>query len=304
MKNLFLFLALLLLHSACSAHENVALRGKATLSNRALDSTAAANNAIDGNRNSNFYAGSCASSILQTAPWWKVDLLESYTISQIVIVNRGDCCGERINDLEVYVDRQKVATIIAMNAGEIFIYNFNTTVDGREVTLMLPGDNRLLTVCEVEVYGHPTVTRQNVALKGKASQSSLFDYRSIASNAIDGNPDSTWESGACSCTTDMMDPWWKLDLLETHKVFSVNVTNRGDGAFRQLNGAVIHVGDSPDNMGVNNPRCAHISSIPAGETAEFQCGSGMDGRYVTINIPGETRILSMCEVEVFGYVLN
>lgn len=51
-----------------------------------------------------------------------------------------------------------------------------------------------------------------------------------------------------------LNPWWRLDLGKTHKVFSVNVTNRGDGFPERLNGAEIRIGDSLDNNGNNNPR--------------------------------------------------
>lgn len=50
-------------------------------------------------------------------------------------------------------------------------------------------------------------------------------------------------------------------------------------------------------------RCAVITSIPAGGIQEFQC-NGMDGRYVNVVIPGREEYLSLCEVEVYGSVLD
>ncbi|XP_041649949.1 fucolectin-4-like [Cheilinus undulatus] len=305
MMNLSLFLALLLLHSAYSAYsayENVALRGKATQSYRASHSFGAAYNAIDGNRNTDFNAGSCTFSSEQVRPWWKVDLLESYIVTSITITNRGDCCAEGLNGLEIYVGQTKVASIARIGAGESFTHVSDERVEGREVKLVLPGNNRILVLCEVEVYGYRAPTGENLALKGKATQSSLYDFQSIAYNAIDGNTGNRWAYGSCTATTNMMNPWWRLDLVKTHRVFSVKVTNRVEVPER-LNGAEIHIGDSLDNHGINNPRCAVISSIPAGQTAKFQC-NGMDGRYVTINIPGRVEILTLCEVEVYGSVLD
>ena len=46
-------------------------------------------------------------------------------------------------------------------------------------------------------------------------------------------------------------------------------------------------------------RCAVIKSIPAGQTMTFTC-NGMEGRYVTVVIPGQKKVLTLCEVEVFG----
>ena len=42
-----------------------------------------------------------------------------------------------------------------------------------------------------------------------------------------------------------------------------------------------------------------IASIPAGATYTYKC-SGMEGRYVSIVIPGNKKILTLVEVEVYG----
>ena len=46
-------------------------------------------------------------------------------------------------------------------------------------------------------------------------------------------------------------------------------------------------------------RCAIITSIAAGDTQTFQC-NGMEGRFVNIVIPGKLKILTLCEVQVYG----
>lgn len=48
-------------------------------------------------------------------------------------------------------------------------------------------------------------------------------------------------------------------------------------------------------------RCAVISTIPSGATANFSCGA-IEGRYVIIHIPGDLKTLTLCEVEVYGYL--
>lgn len=47
-------------------------------------------------------------------------------------------------------------------------------------------------------------------------------------------------------------------------------------------------------------RCAVISTIPSGGTANFLCGA-MEGRYVIVHIPGDEKTLNLCEVEVYKY---
>lgn len=93
---------------------------------------------------------------------------------------------------------------------------------------------------------------ENLAVQGKASQSSLYSFGS-AYNAIDGNHDSKWEDGSCSHTDNNLSPWWRLDLGKTHKVFSVKIANR-DALPERLDGAEIRIGDSLANNGNNNTR--------------------------------------------------
>uniref|UniRef100_A0A8C1LIT8 Fucolectin tachylectin-4 pentraxin-1 domain-containing protein n=1 Tax=Cyprinus carpio TaxID=7962 RepID=A0A8C1LIT8_CYPCA len=82
----------------------------------------------------------------------------------------------------------------------------------------------------------------------------------------------------------MTDPWWRVDLLNEYNVYRVAITNRDDYA---LNGAVIRVGNFPNNVYT---------------TANFSC-KGIEGRYVIVHIPGELKTLTLCEVEVYGYLL-
>ncbi|KAL0966850.1 hypothetical protein UPYG_G00300930 [Umbra pygmaea] len=144
----------------------------------------------------------------------------------------------------------------------------------------------------------------NVARNGTATQSSEYldddDDNNIrkASNAIDGNYQS------CSSTKKEINPWWRVDLLKWYRVSSVsiNVNSGEDGTFNMIDGAEIRIGNSLENNATNNPRCVFISRIPEGMTQTFPCYE-MQGQYVSIHIPGENKILRLCEVEVYG-ILN
>ncbi|KAL3064826.1 hypothetical protein OYC64_000955 [Pagothenia borchgrevinki] len=274
-------LPLLLLLGTCSAYtyQNVALRGKASQSDRYPDHYGDANKAIDGNRDSNYFHGSCTGTAVMTNPWWRVDLLESYIVTSIIITNRADCCAERLDGAEVHIGNSlqdngaanPVAGVIShIPAGGSFTMTFTEPVEGLYVTVVIPGLKKILTLCEVEVYGYRAPTGANLALQGKASQSSLQYFQGLAYNAIDGNR---------------------------------AITNTLDNGATRLNGAEIRIGDSLENNGNSNPRCAAISSIPAGFTETFEC-NGMDGRYVTIVIPGRNEYLVFCEVEVYGSRLD
>ncbi|XP_054903035.1 uncharacterized protein LOC129370845 [Poeciliopsis prolifica] len=307
---------LLLLLPVCSVYtyQNVALRGKATQSSQykgePWNAFVGASNAIDGNLNADLTKGSCTHTDAENNPWWRVDLLDVYIVTQVIITNRGDCCAEHLNGVEVRIGNslrqdgtanRLVATISTIAAGSSHAINFTERVEGRYVTIIAPGVKRVVNLCEVEVYGYRAPTEENVAVYGKASQSTVFPG-AIAYNAIDGNREGRFDLGSCSATNNDFSPWWRLDLERTHKVFNVNITNRVEFPTR-INGAEIRIGDSLDNNGNNNPRCAVISTIAPGFTETFQC-NGMDGRYINVVIPGRQEYLTLCEVEVYASRLD
>uniref|UniRef100_A0A3P9Q8E9 Si:ch211-215k15.4 n=1 Tax=Poecilia reticulata TaxID=8081 RepID=A0A3P9Q8E9_POERE len=140
-------------------------------------------------------------------------------------------------------------------------------------------------------------SKENVAVYGKASQSTVYPG-AFAYYAIDGYREGRFSQGSCSATNNDFNPWWRLDLGRTHKVFNINITNRVEYPTR-IDGAEIRIGDSLDNNGNNNPRCAVISTIAPGFTDTFQC-NGMDGRYINVVISGRNEFLTLCEVEVYS----
>uniref|UniRef100_A0A8C2H0A5 Fucolectin tachylectin-4 pentraxin-1 domain-containing protein n=1 Tax=Cyprinus carpio TaxID=7962 RepID=A0A8C2H0A5_CYPCA len=138
---------------------------------------------------------------------------------------------------------------------------------------------------------------RNLATGRTVTQSSTF-YDWSAQRAIDFNPGFTNSWSACSSTDFQNNPWWRVDLGYVYRVRRVVITNRLDCCPDRINGAEIRIGNSLENNGNNNPRCTVISSIPAGVSATFTCNN-MEGRYVNLFIPEDSRMLTLCEVEVY-----
>jgi hypothetical protein len=65
--------------------------------------TTGAMEAIDGNTDGSFFAGSVTSTNRDTNAWWQVDLGASKAVGSIVIWNRTDCCSSRLNDYWVFL---------------------------------------------------------------------------------------------------------------------------------------------------------------------------------------------------------
>ncbi|XP_034001800.1 fucolectin-4-like [Trematomus bernacchii] len=309
MMKLSVFLLMLLMETcSASTYQNVALRGKATQSDSYVH-IGAAFSAIDGNHETDFYSGSCSHTDGESNPWWRVDLLEPYIVTSVIIANREDRDPQRILGAQVHIGNslvdngarnRVVGTISTIEA--LTTLTFTHRVEGRYVTVRIPGNGKIVSLCEVEVYGYHAPTGENLAIQGKAAQS-LLHGSANADRAIDGSRASKFNDGSCSHTAHELNPWWRLALPKTHKVFSVKITNLYEVPQR-LNEAEIRIGDSLVNNGAANPRFAVITSIPAGETVEFKVSNGMDGRYVYIGVPGRKEFLTLCEVEVFGSALD
>ncbi|XP_039456012.1 uncharacterized protein LOC116319484 [Oreochromis aureus] len=291
--------------SPCQLLYNLALKQKAVQSSTS-GSVGIAGKAVDGNRDANYQSGSCTLTNVESDPWWRVDLVNVYTIGTVMITNRQDL-ENGLDGAEIWIGNSttisdpesiRCAVISHISKGQAFYFPCNS-MKGRYVTVFLPGSAKVLSLCEVEVYyGYPL---PNVALKGEATQSSTLSV-ATASKAIDGRRNSFYSNGFCSHTAeDETNPWWRVDLQRSFTVTAVKVTNRGDCCAERLDGAEIRIGNSLENNGNNNPRCASISHINAGKTYTYQCdGGSMEGRFVNVFLPGQKKTLTLCEVEVYA----
>jgi hypothetical protein len=93
----------------------------------------------------------------------------------------------------------------------------------RYVRLELPGNDKFLSLAEVEIYKGNT----NIALKGEASQSSTA-FGGEARFAIDGNKDGDFDKKSTTHTEQSNNPWWELDLKTPQKLDRITVWNRTD----------------------------------------------------------------------------
>ena len=86
------------LHDSFADLSNIAL-GKQAWQSSTLDHIyiPTADKAVDGNSASNFTYQSCTHTNEQYHPWWAVDLGAKNLVSEVVITNRGDCCGKKNN---------------------------------------------------------------------------------------------------------------------------------------------------------------------------------------------------------------
>ncbi len=123
--------------------------------------------AIDGNTDGNFFHGSVTHTNADANAWWQVDLGTSAAINSVVLWNRTDCCGTRLNDYWVFVSN---TPFLVSDTPATLQFRANTFVShqtaapnpsasinvggasGRYVRIQLSGANNL-SLAEVQVFG-------------------------------------------------------------------------------------------------------------------------------------------------------
>uniref|UniRef100_A0A4W3GJL9 Fucolectin tachylectin-4 pentraxin-1 domain-containing protein n=1 Tax=Callorhinchus milii TaxID=7868 RepID=A0A4W3GJL9_CALMI len=140
--------------------ENIALKGTATQSS-IRDFLGDAGNAIDGNRDSDYYHGSCSKTNKDLTPWWRVDLHEKHWVFHVTITNKITY-PERLNGAEIHVGNSLenngnsntiCATVSFIPGGNSTIYHCGRGTQGRYINIVIPGYRGQLSLCEVEVHG-------------------------------------------------------------------------------------------------------------------------------------------------------
>ncbi|KAL7990236.1 hypothetical protein Chor_010590 [Crotalus horridus] len=129
-----------------------------------------ASKAVDGNCSGRWIGqNTCTHTKRERGPWWYVDLGSRYAISSVVVKNRADCCGERLQGAEIRVgnfvsnhgkNNPLCGRITDTRLGSISTISCNGRV-GRYVTVTVPGRTVSLALCEVEVYGTRVLSQEN-----------------------------------------------------------------------------------------------------------------------------------------------
>ena len=152
-----------------------------------------------------------------------------------------------------------------------------TPVTGRYLRVELPGQEKILSLAEVQVFSGSS----NIALRGEARQSTTASD-GPAKLAIDGNTDGDYaKAKSTTHTATSTDPWWELDLKAVQSLDRLVVWNRTDGSQDRLSGFRLtlldeqrgmvwqqHVQQAPSPSSEFHPNGAHPIAF-ATATADF-----------------------------------
>ncbi len=299
---------------------NLALGKLATQSSTLTGSpNAGAAAAVDGNPDGNFFDGSVTATNLDPNAWWQVDLGASATVNSIVVWNRTDCCGSRLNDFWVFVsdtpflptDTPSTLAVRAstFSSHQITAPSPSTTIvsgaQGRYVRVQLTGAN-YLSLAEVQVFGTGAPATSNLALGKAATESSTLpgSPTAIAAAAVDGSTDGYFFDGSVTATNLDPNPWWQVDLGVSAAVNSIVIWNRTDCCGSRLNDYWVFVSDTPflptDTPSTLQFRAgtftSHQTTAPNLSTT---IPAAAQGRYVRVQLTG-ANYLSLAEVQVLG----
>lgn len=116
-------------------------------------------------------------------------------------------------------------------------------VVARYVRINLPGDERVLSLAEVQVYSGEKL----ISVLGKARQTSTF-RSATPEKAIDGNSSGEFFAGSVSSTEPGNFVWWKLDLGSDQEVTKLVINNRTDCCAERLSPAQILLHNSAQKL--------------------------------------------------------
>ncbi|XP_075704149.1 fucolectin-like [Rhinoderma darwinii] len=114
-------------------------------------------NAIDGNREGTYRMKSCILTKSDSSPWWRLDLHEPQRIGAVVVANRKDCCWDRLKGAEVRIgnatrNQNPVCGTITETEPGLVTRLCCAGMVGRYVSIVIPGREEILNLCEVEIY--------------------------------------------------------------------------------------------------------------------------------------------------------
>ena len=269
-----------------------------------------ASRAVDGNSDGNFFHDSVTHTNKHEQTYWRVDLGASCVVQKVVIYNRVDCCGERLQIFDVTLEDFAFRPLKSyyFEWGELDKFEFGGSdaplVGGVEHVRVRLRRKDFLSLAEVQVFGRCNAARtrfDNVALGKYAYQSSTQELVEgdppVAAKAVDGN---TLKRSSMTHTTNEAGAWWEVDLRHTAEIESILLFNRFDCCRERLaNFNVILYNFAHETVATFHEAGGSKDQLEYG----FVVAPPKKVHFIRVQLLG-TNYLSLAEVEVFGKQLG
>lgn len=170
---------------------------------------------------------------------------------------------------------------------------------GKYIGVNIPGDNKQLTLCEVEAYTIPS----NRIYPIGAVQTGDYNTQTKAERAIDGKRDTksckyvnSNDNSITLTDNKVKNPYWRAEFAEEKTITYLEVFSRTDG-YNYMDDFEVSVGNNPDPL--KNPVCG--AKNPWTNYTSLVVDCFLKGKYVGIFLKDKTTNLGFCEVEFYGY---
>jgi len=278
----FALLAIAISCDLISASQNIAL-GKFTTASSSFGGWEDYR-AVDGDIGTSFHSAQQLNSL------WILDFKALVTIDQIKLVNRQDCCQDRLKGAKLEIidgyGNAVVTEVVDSETVDILTLDYDPPTEGMLIRITHP--TAYLNFAELEVYGEiGTEGLYNIA-EGKTTSSSIGLPGMTHEYALDGSRDTFFHAG------DNKDGWWMVDFETTAFIRQITLFNRKQCCQERMNNTVIDI-------------LADDGSIVASQTITevldvymFGFYNKPEGRFVRITNPNE--YLHFSNIEIFGAV--
>jgi hypothetical protein len=180
----------------------------------------------------------------------------------------------------------------------VHVFYAGVTLDPRKTvrSVKLPDADKL------HIFAVALGGETNLAL-GKPATASSEAFGGLASRAVDGDTNGSFDNNSVSHTDQADHAWWQVDLGAAVQIGTINVWNRTDCCPERLDDFWVFVSDTPFDPSL----APEQQAVKPGVWSVHRTGSApavtalklsVPGRYVMVQLAG-TNYLALAEVQVF-----
>ncbi|KAG2501520.1 hypothetical protein HYH03_000027 [Edaphochlamys debaryana] len=254
-------------------------------------------------------------------PWVAIDLGVSIPVTRVVVHNRADSWGERLDRSELRIGGAPLdqpgadpaanplvwRQASAARRAEVITVDLDPPVAGRWVSLQNlnprpePEGYYFLHVAEVQVYGTADLVPGRPLFSSSLAADPAWCNAPACATALvsDGDPATHFHSAEGDTA-----PWLSVDLGSAVLVTAVIIANRADGFGERLADAQLRLGASAaasaGGLAANPVVWRQAGPGRTGQAMRVDLGAGVAGRWLSLQNGAAGGALHIAELQVFG----
>ncbi|KAK7484715.1 hypothetical protein BaRGS_00024000 [Batillaria attramentaria] len=235
---------------------------------------------------------------------WSVKLKEASWVNTVsVFVVNSSARADQL-DVSLYNDDDDIHVVATPHVTKPnatrYYYHLPQPARVSRVQIRTTDNDTSLSLCDVNVYGG-----RNIALRKNATQGEKTRAGGVASRAVDGNTDGDFDHRSCTHTEDRdrgkdLRSWWTVVLGNPQHIWRVRVYNREDSNSDRL--SVFRVNVTYDDG--TTEQVYRESKLKPPRVTDIHLPKPTVGTELTVWHYAPGRILTLCEVEVYGDCLD